>query len=884
MSLINFEEFFRAVNGHAPFPWQVRSAERLARRETFVVSVPTGLGKSVMVDAAIWAAGHGTWRRIAFVVDRRIVVDAVYERAKRIEACLASSQDPRLKAFSERLGEMQVVRLRGGVFGDDDWVLYPERLSVVLTTVDQIGSRLMFRGYGVSPRRWPMHAGFFASDTLVVVDEAHLSNPFLQTLQALRECGAGIDIVPMSATLPGGVVAGSMTLQLDDLALPVVVRRLHARKVAVLVETGPGDTEFAQAAVEQALKFAEQRGVTRIALVVNRVALARKCFERLSKTVVACTLLTGRVRPADRDRQLADLLPQVLAGRVRASADVPLVVVATQTIEVGADFDFDAIVTECAPLTALRQRFGRLDRLGERAASSGVILRRATKDRDDPVYGESLADAWDWLKARADGGGRLVDFGLAAFDDMMAGTPPPQEPLRHAASLLPTHLDMLAQTGPFAPEIDIGAWLHGASDRAQDVTVVWRDDLDSELPDGWPRAVALLPPMLREGLPMPVAAVRRWLTSSPPGSQWSDLGSSADDDIVGQFAERPVLRWRGADDCSVVPARDIRPGDTLVLPDSYGGCDAWGWAPDSEAPVADLADTCLAERLEAPRASRRVALRLVQGHWSAFGEAAKALREQVEALLALEAHAATSEDDLDEEIDQARALLVEAVCSSGHPLAARLRDARVEHHPHGVVIRGVGIEEVEGAIETGRAVALDVHHADVGRWAEKLAAGHPHADDIVAAARVHDAGKAELRMQALLHGNRLRAIAGPVLAKSALRRRDEQLAALLNSGLPRGFRHEFASLDYETIDNPLVRHLVATHHGFGRPWLVPCQDVAAAGARYAHLERHWLRAWATVSLRYGPWPLAGMEWLLRAADAQASIEEATMEEGKDEAR
>ena len=85
-----------------------------------------------------------------------------------------------------------------------------------------------------------------------------------------------------------------------------------------------------------------------------------------------------------------------------------------------------------------------------------------------------------------------------------------------------------------------------------------------------PRAIALVPPMLREGLPMPVAAVRRWLTSGRPGDQWSDLGSSADDDIVGQLAERPVLRWRGAEDCSVVPARGIRPGDTLVLPASYG--------------------------------------------------------------------------------------------------------------------------------------------------------------------------------------------------------------------------------------------------------------------------------------------------------------------------
>lgn len=157
-SLPTFAEFFIAVHGYAPFPWQVRAAERLARRELAAVTVPTGLGKSALIDAAIWAAAHGSWRRIAYVVDRRIVVDAVHDRAQRIMQCLNGSTDARLRAMADVLGELQVVRLRGGVHGDDDWVLYPDRLSVVLTTVDQIGSRLLFRGYGVSPRRWPMHA------------------------------------------------------------------------------------------------------------------------------------------------------------------------------------------------------------------------------------------------------------------------------------------------------------------------------------------------------------------------------------------------------------------------------------------------------------------------------------------------------------------------------------------------------------------------------------------------------------------------------------------------------------------------------------------------------------------------------------------------------
>jgi len=72
-------------------------------------------------------------------------------------------------------------------------------------------------------------------------------------------------------------------------------------------------------------------------------------------------LLTGRMRPFERDRLVDRWKPYLRATRPDDPGR-PIVVVATQCLEVGADFSFEALTSEAASLDALRQRFGRLAR------------------------------------------------------------------------------------------------------------------------------------------------------------------------------------------------------------------------------------------------------------------------------------------------------------------------------------------------------------------------------------------------------------------------------------------------------------------------------------------------------------------------------------------
>src|SRR5439155_1144086 len=136
-------------------------------------------------------------RRIWFVVDRRVVVDEAFERAERLASRLADENAPAaIRAVAERLLQIRgldsqkrplaVGRLRGGVLRDDRWARILSQASIITSTVDQLGSRLLFRSYGDSPLAAPVYAGLAGNDSLILLDEAHCAVPFLQTLRAVQ--------------------------------------------------------------------------------------------------------------------------------------------------------------------------------------------------------------------------------------------------------------------------------------------------------------------------------------------------------------------------------------------------------------------------------------------------------------------------------------------------------------------------------------------------------------------------------------------------------------------------------------------------------------------------------------------------------------------------
>jgi CRISPR-associated endonuclease/helicase Cas3 len=280
------------------------------------------------------------------------------------------------------------------------------------------------------------------------------------------------------------------------------------------------------------------------------------------------------------------------------------------------------MAAEIAPLDALRQRFGRLDRAGRRGETEGTIIATAAEvgrsAKPDAIYADRTKKAWNWLieNAETDGAKRHVDFGPDAFDAAAKASPAAvaeaSASQKDAPILRAADIGFFVMTNPLpSPDPYLPLFLHGEARAEADVSIVWRADLPERLSKANAgdamRIVACLPPRAGEAVSVPLWEARNWLARKTSVDVGDVEGAAAPEMAGEEPGARKALRWRGAEDerTALVAPHDLAPGDLLIVPSAYGGCDEFGWSPGSEADVEDLAARA-AEAFE----GRRAALRL----------------------------------------------------------------------------------------------------------------------------------------------------------------------------------------------------------------------------------------------------------------------------------
>lgn len=433
------EELFRSRFGlpmeASPRPVQ-RSAMTIARQmgrpELIIIEAPTGEGKTEAAYAAteILAAKFGCggvmtalptqatsdamflrkqrWLERTLPRDTEVSISLSHGKAQFNDNYVDLARDRREDRFDDiaqvyddpSSGQVAAIRAHWWLAGRKKSAL----ADFVVGTIDQVLLSAL-----ISRHVMLRHLGF--SGKVVILDEIHAADHYMSVYldRSLEWLAAmGVPVIALSATLPPQrrvEMLAAYQRGRGDTAEQIQAVSDRARASTGYPLTSTSDQNLAPAVS----KPSGRRSSTRVrfvdgylagyvldqvsdggclAVIHNTVGRAQDTYRQL-KPVLGdeVVLLHSRFITTDRmaiERGLGEQLGPNASGRPHR-----LVVVATQVIEQSLDLDFDAMVSDLAPLDAIIQRLGRLHR-HERPADSRpnklqepvLAITGVTRERD----------------------------------------------------------------------------------------------------------------------------------------------------------------------------------------------------------------------------------------------------------------------------------------------------------------------------------------------------------------------------------------------------------------------------------------------------------------------------------------------------------------------
>jgi CRISPR-associated endonuclease/helicase Cas3 len=540
--------FHALFAGRTPFRWQRRLFDEFTKgRVPRTCALPTGLGKTSVIPIWLIALAHSASanggrpllpRRLVYIVNRRTVVDQATDDAKRLlgciyrsgqrdslpwatdatvaqlglsnEPCLADEHVPAVGALRKTLSALAgddgaaplaVSTLRGELADNREWKTNPARPAIIIGTIDMIGSKLLFSGYGDGRYGRTHHAGLIGQDTLVVHDEAHLSPAFSALLRSVEKEqqrgneGRWVRVMELSATTHSAAEDGGVFgLSDEDDQDMVVSQRRTAKKLLTFCDVGKG--EAAEAVAARALTYRD--AAARILVYVRYPEDAKTVADALKHKKDGLgdgaddrvCLLTGTIRGYERDRMASKnpVFRDMLSKREWSPPVQTIYLVATSAGEVGVDFDADHLVCDLSTLDSMAQRFGRVNRLGGagRSAEITVVCEKpnmgvdSRKQREPSRLDAAIAKTGEILRKLAENGGDVspsaVSKLLEAPDALTAFSPPPTN--LPATDILFDSWALTSITGNLPGRPEVGPYLHGVAEwEPPEIYVAWRADL-----------------------------------------------------------------------------------------------------------------------------------------------------------------------------------------------------------------------------------------------------------------------------------------------------------------------------------------------------------------------------------------------------------------------
>jgi CRISPR-associated endonuclease/helicase Cas3 len=859
-----FDDLFLRLTDHAPFPWQRNLfAEFLQKQFRKTCDVPTGLGKTSIIAIWLLALVHHARtdtlndfpRRLIYIVNRRTVVDQATREAERIRRAIVS--EPTLADIASGLrspinrasdAPFAISTLRGQFADNAEWRIDPARPAIIVGTVDMIGSRLLFAGYGRGFKTRPLHAGFLGQDSILIHDEAHLEPAFQELLTTIereqKRCGdfLPLHLMALTATPRTGDSSESSVLTDEDRKHPIVSKRLTAKKGISFFRV-EDEKATADEVVRHALDYRDSKQA--IIVFLRKLDDVETAARKLRAEKLNVLELTGTMRGLERDEMVRE--NRIFARFMRGSAAAPepgtVYLICTSAGEVGVDISADHMVGDLSPFDSMAQRLGRVNRFGDGDARVDVVY--AEPAEDPRPLDEALVRTLSLLLRLPKRKDQRHDVSPAALGSLPlserqdASTPGPQ--ILPATDILFDAWALTSVRDKLPGRPAVAEWLHGIAEwEPPETYVAWREEVDLVTGD---LLLSYQPRDLLEDYPVKPHELLR---------DRSDRIFKGLCELASRHDQSPI--WIASDFDSVkiitlgelAQEKDARviSNRTLLLPPSIGGLTESGML-DGRAAFDGTRRYDVADRWnddnDNPRRARR------------WDDDRRPDGMRLVRTIDLRPEADEEADEIEDE-----------------EASARRRYWRWYVRPRSAdddgSLSAIQRQELAPHLESAESFAAAI--------VERLGMRDPEALAVRCAAGWHDLGKDRSVWQRSIYNFDY---PHPVLAKSGGKMRPQQLS---------GYRHEFGSLmDLSFGDRhrseffalvpevqDLVLHLIAAHHGRARPHFPDDEvlDRNYTDADAAKVATETPRRFARLQRKYGRWGLAYLESLVRAADSLAS--------------
>jgi CRISPR-associated endonuclease/helicase Cas3 len=360
--VVNFEKEPDPKELQESFPFELRpfQKELADTKGSVLVQIPTGEGKTE--GSLLWAFNNmkTTGSKLIYTMPTQTTSNKLYDR---FGAIFGRDFCGLIHANAKNYLEKSLEREDGIVddgFGSEYLLSRHFCKPVSVSTIDALLKHFINVG------RYPVvMKNFFES--AVVIDEIHSYDfrllGFVKRFLELCE-EFGVPVCVMSATLPSKI---KELLGIDR--YPVVTQPDLYEKKGVRIRK---KEYLLQDDLERIVEA--YRNGKKVLVVRNLIKEAKKTFLDLKKLGVDVMLYHSEFKKIDRAKKENEIFE-------RLERDKPFVLVATQVVEISLDIDFDVLFSDLAPIDALVQRFGRVNRKKDPTKIADAYIYRVKSDR-----------------------------------------------------------------------------------------------------------------------------------------------------------------------------------------------------------------------------------------------------------------------------------------------------------------------------------------------------------------------------------------------------------------------------------------------------------------------------------------------------------------------